>query len=367
MRHSCGRWAAGVLAAVCVLLAAAAAFVWAADPCFYVRLPKGGRGVFFNERYQNAGLLRHARADTVVLGTSMVANYRPSQIQAVFDGLAVKLTVPDGYMSEFDTTLSAVFRTHPPRRVLFGLDPNILIRDESGLTGALPEYLYNDDPLDDARYFLNRDTLYYGIYSLLTLRGGGGTALDDAFTWDGDIWWNHMTALDNYDRPAVSQEQLPAEAYLENAQANLAVICRWAETYPDTKFDIFFPPYSLLYWDKTIRQGETEAVFAALELACGMLTQQDNIRLHAPLLDAEIVTNLDYYCDYIHCSGEADALVLERIADGTCLLTAEDAEEKLAGWREFVVNYDYDQLWTDAFWWKWNIDHGAPVVWQPGS
>ena len=72
MRHSYGRWAAGVLAAVCVLLAAAAAFVWAADPCFYVRLPKGGRGVFFNERYQNAGLLRHARAEAdVVIDTSL--------------------------------------------------------------------------------------------------------------------------------------------------------------------------------------------------------------------------------------------------------------------------------------------------------
>ena len=71
------RWACGLLAGVLVLLIAAGAVVWAADPCFYLRLPEGGKAVAFNERYQNAGLLRQAQADTVVLGTSMVANYRP--------------------------------------------------------------------------------------------------------------------------------------------------------------------------------------------------------------------------------------------------------------------------------------------------
>ena len=63
------RWACGLLAGVLVLLIAAGAVVWAADPCFYLRLPEGGKAVAFNERYQNAGLARQAQADTVVLGT----------------------------------------------------------------------------------------------------------------------------------------------------------------------------------------------------------------------------------------------------------------------------------------------------------
>lgn len=367
MRHSYKRWACGLLGGICLLLAAAGGFVWAADPCLYLRLPESGRAVFFNERYQNAGLLRHAQADTVVLGTSMVANYRPSQIEAVFGGRAVKLTVPDGYMSEFDTVLEAAFRAHPPQRVLFGLDANILTRDESGLTGALPEYLYNANPLDDLRYFLNRDTLYYSAYALLARHQGGGTPLDDAFTWDAGIWWNHMTALENYDRPEPAAEAAAADAYLENAAANLAVLCRWLEAHPDTEFSIFFPPYSLLYWDKMNRLGETDAVFAALDLACRTLLPYENVRLYGFLMDEEIVGNLDYYCDYIHCSGEADGLVLEKIRAGESRLTQENMEKTLANWREFVVHYDYDQLWTDEYWWAWNIAHGAPIVWQPGG
>ena len=49
--------------------------------------------------------------------------------------------------------------------------------------------------------------------------------------------------------------------------------------------------------------------------------------------------------------------MLEKIAAGECQLTEENLEETLANWQTFVVNYDYDQLWTDAYWWAWNIAH----------
>lgn len=357
MKNRYQRWACGLLAGLCLLLLACGAFVWAVDPCLYYRVPE--RAVFFNERYQNAGLLRHAEADTVLLGTSMVANYCPSQVEAVFGGSAVKLTVPDGYMSEFDTILAAAFRVHPPKRVIFGLDANILVRDESGLTGALPEYLYNANPLDDVQYLLNRDTLYYSGYALLAARQGKGTATDAAFTWDDTVWWNHMTVLDNYERPDPVEEALPAGSYLGHVDANLAVIKEWVTAHPDTEFDVFLPPYSLLFWDKMARLGETDAVFAALERACGTLLQYDNVRFYNFLMDADIVTNLDNYCDYIHHSSEAAGLVLEKIRAEECLVTAENWRETLANWRDFVVHYDYEPYWTNTYWWAWNKTHGG--------
>ena len=80
----------------------------------------------------------------------------------------------------------------------------------------------------------------------------------------------------------------------------------------------------------------------------------------APFLAREdIVADLDNYTDYIHCSGEADQLVLEKIAAGECQLTEENLEETLANWREFVVHYDYDQFWDERFWIQWNAEHAA--------
>ena len=356
------RWACGLLAAVLVLLAACAAVVYIVDPCLYYRMPDKWEPVFFSERYQGAGLAKNVPADTVLVGTSMAANYRASEVGETFGGSAVRITIPDGYLSEFDQVMDVVFRSQTPKRVVFALDLNILVRDESGVTGAMPEYLYNDSLLDDAKYLLNKDTLYYSLYVLMTNRWGGGQTLDESFTWDEGIWWNHMTALENYTRPDIAAQSADAGAFRENAARNLAVVEGWLRAHPDTEFDIFFPPYSILFWDKTARLGQTEAMLSALEQACHTLLTYDNVKLYGFLLDREIVENLDNYCDYVHHSGAVCRRILEKMAAGEDRLTAENTEKVLANWQDFVVDYDYEKFWDESFWWKWNETHpGVPT------
>ena len=359
MKRAYRRWVCGLLAALLALLAVCGAIVYVVDPCLYYRIPDRWQPVLFNERYQMAGLARNVEADTVLVGTSMAANYRSSWIEETFGTPAVRLTIPDGYYSEFDQVLGVLFRAQDPERVIFGLDVNTLIRDESGVTSAMPDYLYNTNPLDDIQYLLNKDTLYYSAYTLLENHWGQGDTIDEGFTWDRDQWWNHMSALDNYDRPAVAEETLPADAYQANVSANLAVAMRWVTEHPETEFDFFLPPYSMLFWDKVTREGRTDAVLSAIRQAAETLLAYDNVKLYGYLMDGDIVTDLDNYCDYIHHSGEVcrEILSMLRAEDGR--LTEENLEKTLASWRAFVVDYDYDQFWDEDFWIQWNEAHPA--------
>lgn len=72
------------------------------------------------------------------------------------------------------------------------------------------DYLYDDDSLNDARYLLNKDTLYYSLYALMSQRWNAGETLDTGFMWDDTVWWNHMEALDEYERPEVAAVSMPA-------------------------------------------------------------------------------------------------------------------------------------------------------------
>lgn len=83
MKATCRRWFCGLLAGLLVLMGLCAAVVYRVDPCFYYRLGEEG-GAFFNERYQAAGMIRSVPADTVLMGTSMAANYRASWIGDTF-------------------------------------------------------------------------------------------------------------------------------------------------------------------------------------------------------------------------------------------------------------------------------------------
>lgn len=131
MKNPYKRWACGLLAGLLLLLVIHGGIVYAVDPACYYRMPGQWQPVFFSERFQMAGLAKNTEADTVMLGTSMVANYRVSQLEETYGESAVKLTIPDGYLSEFGQVLDTVFRYHQPKRVIFGLDANVLIRDEA--------------------------------------------------------------------------------------------------------------------------------------------------------------------------------------------------------------------------------------------
>lgn len=191
------RWSCGLLLTLLLVLGACAAVVYWVDPCFYYRMPKDRAPVFFSERYQTAGIVRNNAADVVLLGSSHDGKLPGQQGGSGIWRNGPRLTIPDGYYSEFDEVMTLLMRTHPPERVLFAMDANILTRSPAGVTGAMPDYLYDDDSLNDARYLLNKDTLYYSLYALMSQRWNAGETLDTGFMWEtrsGGTTWRRWTS-----------------------------------------------------------------------------------------------------------------------------------------------------------------------------
>ncbi|MGM9661965.1 MAG: hypothetical protein ACI3WR_02605 [Oscillospiraceae bacterium] len=336
-------WFIRTLCLCLALLLLCVGLVFGADPFYYYRWDSGGDGVFFNERYQNAGIARNSGADTVLLGTSMVANFRASYLEDAFGGTAAKLTYPDGRFSEFDQALQTVFRHGTPERVLFSLDLNILVRDESGLASELPLYLYDENPFNNVNYLLNKDALFYSAYVLYCRAAGEAVPCDEAFAWDKSAGFSTNFVLASYTRPPQSAKPLAYGAYRKNVEKNLSYVVSWAEAHPETEFIVYIPPYNILYWDKTARNGETEAVFGALEQCFETLTAVENIRL-CQFLDLDIVTDCSYFNDYIHFSGLGAQRVLEAMESGEYDVTAENMAETLEAVRALQADYDYEAL-----------------------
>ncbi len=336
-----------VLAGILACFGALTLLLSTEDPFFVL----GGIGeeetaLFDNQRYQMAGLIRHQDYSAVVMGTSLVANYRASWFTQGTGEQTLKITFPDGWISEFDTALRLAFRTHPKlNRVYFGLDPNILVRSDSGRTVELPQYLYNQNPLDDVEYLLNADTYETALRTFLRRRSEEAVTLDDAYVWDGahDFSWDD--ALRGYARPEINPAPLSADAYLGAAEENLDVVCAWLEEHPNTQFIIWFPPYSILYWDKMTREGTADAILTAGEYAAGRLLEYDNVSLHS-LMYCMPMTNLNYYTDHVHCSGDVTAWAAQALMNGEFRWTREDYRTQLADLRQFVKSYDYEILFN---------------------
>lgn len=336
-----------VLAGVAACFGAMLLLVSASDPFFILSgVDEGEVAVFDNQRYQMAGLIRHQDYSAVVMGTSLVANYRASWFTEGLGEQTLKITFPDGWISEFDTALDLAFRTHPDLdTVYFGLDPNILIRPDSQRTVELPRSLYSVNPLDDVEFLLNADTIQSVAQFYFQGRGAGAVPLDEAYVWDGAYRFSKEDAIAGFGRrPEQSGDILPADAYLAVADGNLDVVCRWMEEHPDVRFVFWYPPYSILYWDLRTREGSAQAILTAVERAAQRLLSYDNASVYSFLQAEEIITDLDNYCDHIHCSGAVTRQVAAGLMDGAMRLTPENCRERMDELRRFTSQYDYDSI-----------------------
>lgn len=335
---------AGSLTCFCLL----AGLLAAADPFFVLRgVREGDTARFDNQRYQMAGLIRHQDYSAVVMGTSLVANYRASWFTQGLGEETLKITFPDGWISEFDTALELAFRTHPDLdKVYFGFDPNVLVRSDSRRTVELPRYLYNINPLDDVEYLLNAETYQEALRGLLRRDSGEQVPLDEAYVWDGRYTFTREVALKTYYRPDV-QGMLPDDAFLPAARENLAVVEGWFQAHPDVEFVLWFPPYSILYWDRATREGTKNAILTATQYAAQRLLEYENVTLHS-FLSIPAISDLDNYTDHIHCSGELTSWVARNLMAGEYRMDQAGLADYFAQLRAYVESYDYEALFPAA-------------------
>ena len=339
------RWAAAVLGMFLILCALCAGAVRTVDPFFHYRDPDPEGEVWFDQRAQGAGLLRSQTYETVFMGSSLAANYRPFWFDVFYDTSTVKITFPNGGFREFGQALDYACSRQDVKRVIFGLDPNLLSRSPAEEPDQLPLYLYDDDPWNDGQYLLNKDALLRSAYVVLKKAQGEVQSIQDAFVWDGNVFFSRQLALAGYTRPEETGTALPPDAFRENCAAHLAAVTGWLERYPDIQFIFYFSPYSVLFWDRADRLGETEAVLAMLEEATQTLLAYDNAELQFFMGDTEIITNLDNYADHIHVAGRVTYRLAEAMPTGKYRLTEENRRETLDALREFVIHYDYDGIY----------------------
>lgn len=346
MKSGKKRWAVGLLAGFLAGLSFCALTVRVVDPFFHYHAPDPEGEVWFDERYQAAGLLRSQRYETVLMGTSLAANYRPFWFDVFYDTSTVKVTFPNGGFHEFTQALDYAYARQNVKRVIFGLDPNILSRPASQAPDQLPDYLYDDNPWNDGRYLLSKDVLLRSAYAAWEKARGETRPLQDAFLWDGTLYFEKELALGSYERPEIAAKPLPADAFLKDCDENLSVVRGWIEAHPDTEFVFFLSPYSILYWDKMQRLGETEAVFAMLRRTAETLLPYENVDLQCFLTDTQVITDLDNYADHIHVAGRVTYAMARAMPGGEYRLTGENYRRRLDALHTFVVNYDYEKIFA---------------------
>lgn len=271
------------------------------------------------QMYANAGIARHYAYDSVIVGSSVTENCLPSEYDAALGGRFIKLCMNGGTARDHAKMLDMAFRYHDLHRVIYGLDLFSYSLYYTNQRDKTPDYLYDSALYNDVFYWFNQDVWLSAIPDALRRTGtpDQNSARDTMYFWDPPQLpeAGELISLAHLDRPVPEQaDSTDAAAFArQNLENNLLPFIR---AHRGTQFDIFFPPYSLLYWADQLLRGNFDACMAQKLLLIEALLEEPNVAVYDFQTRKAWVCRPDLYYDLIHYISPVNSAMAEAIARG---------------------------------------------------
>ncbi len=333
---------------VCILLIVAALVIYV-DPFFQYHKPLADFPYLVdNQLSQNPGMAKNMSYDSVILGSSMTVNFNTNWFEELMGLDTVKLNYSGAYPKDQANIMERIFSSdNQVKAVFLGVDVMTYTGGVDETKYPIPEYLYDDCVWNDAEYLWNKDVLLN--YILRPLADPEKTDLATVYqSWWTDEYYNIQWVMHNYEPPAKVEEETPADAYKEGVRANLETnIIPFIEQNPDTTFYLFFPPYSILYWNDVIQENHLEATLEEYLFIVQETIGYDNVRVFFFPNQEWIVTDLNNYADYTHYHRDINRYMTECFADGACeIKNRNQMEEALEEVRAMIDRFDFEGLFS---------------------
>ncbi len=333
-----------------------AALVVLVDPFFHYHGPIPGFPYLVdNQLSQNPGMAAHMEYDSAILGSSMTVNFQTDWFRELMDLDTIKLSYSAAYPRDQANIMEILFKSPNNqgdkriKKIFLGVDVITYMGGVEETKYPIPEYLYNDSYLDDIKYVLNKDVLLN--YVLRPLADPDPTDLSDVYaSWWTEEYYSETWVLHNYVSPRQEEQELAADAYLRAVEENLAMnICPFIEENPQTEFVIFFPPYSILFWNDVLKENHLEATLEEYRYIASRLNAYENVEVYFFPDREEIICDLNHYADYSHYHPRYNRYMAECFADGTNRVAKEGQpgrgiDEYLAHMRKIVEEFDFEEL-----------------------
>lgn len=354
------KWCISFLLTYGIVIFAIAAFVAIVDPYFHYHKPIEGFSYLEDKGdYINDGISKNFTYNAMITGTSMTMGFDVKEADRIFGKDFVKVYfLGEGFKRINDNLISAIQHNPDLKFVIRGVDTLWFVTEENELgRDEYPEYLYDDQIWNDVYYLLNGDVLFDDAIPVIvrTIKEGmqTQTVLQDENIQPETNAENESADHDEtikYDRPPKDIKVVEAEETAEffdildrNLEKNVISTIR---ENPDITFYIFFPPYSICWWD-SLNQSGTEVLKRRIDMeqyAIEKLLEYENVHLFSFFNNFELICDFNNYGDEIHYSDQVSSQILTWMAEGEYELTEDNYLDYIDEITEFYCNYDYDAI-----------------------
>lgn len=351
------QWAYCVIGVYLLLLCITVVCVCIVDPYFHYHAPVEGMAYVMDEaEYVNDGIAKNFDYDMVITGSSTTRGFSTVTVDELFQAKSVRLTFLGEGFRRVNDNLQTVIKTHPELKlVIRGVDTLFFVTEEDWLGyDSYPEYLYDDYMWNDVYYVLNGDVLCGKVFPeiMRTLRQEPAQGFD-AYIDKYGVTEGKESVMAAYERPEKEKrivDDTETKQMLLTLDKNLQQnVINIMEENPDITFYLFFPPYSILWWDQYNQYGREvlERRILMEKYAIEKLISYENVHLFSFTSNSEWICNFENYCDSVHYTKDANTQILKWMRDGEYELTQDNYMEYIDSITEFLCDYDYDALFEN--------------------
>lgn len=293
------------------------------------------------QRYLSLGLAKNMSYDTILVGSSMSENFKVSKINEILNCNSVKLSLSGGTPYEIKNMMKMAIDTRQVKTALVCIDTYMYNNEVNFHRDEFPGYLYDKNPFNDVKYLLNKSVIddaklleQYNLESKESSYDLNNLYLDK----DGTIY-SYDKVIGAYDADIYSDirdgeledDYIRVNSYLRDSKTfkvmersfksnTLSII----KENPDIKFKLFYPPNSILFWNREALQQQHLMFLDFKKYIYEQVKELPNVELYDFQDIKEITFNLNYYKDSSHYSAEVCDVMLKRMADKTDMVTEEN-------------------------------------------
>lgn len=334
-------------------LSVVAGLVYIVDPFFQYHKPiEGFPYIVDHQVNMNPGLAKNMEYDSILLGSSMTVSFNTDWFQECMGLKTQKLSYNGAYPKDQANIMDIVFdvKGDSVNQVFLCIDELNYSGDVDQTKFEIPKHLYDNYYFNDVKYLFNKDVvLDYILRAVADPKDKSDWNMIYKPWWQDEHYQKAIVLM--YYEPSPEAEVAPdADVFLERIEANLDTnILPYIEAHPETTFTIFYPPYSILYWNNVCREKRLDVVIEKYRYMTERLLEYDNVEIFFFQNEEEIICNLNNYADYTHYHGRICRYMVECFANGERRVTMDNLEEELDRLYRLVANYDYEAIWDDWY------------------
>lgn len=369
------------LLVIAILLLLCGGAVIVIDPFMHFHAPLSGLEYpLKDERYINDGIQRHYDYSTMITGTSMSQNMRPSLWEDLTEDKAIKTCYSSASFYELSQSMErAISYNTELKTIISSLDPSMMATDSKEVSyEGIPTYLYDDNIFNDVNYIFNKDVLLKCLAVINYTRAGNKTTdLDTYGRYDIYHSFGKESILKTFTRaekidaelaepqpetaesqpadpqPETAENQLePADSQLKISKSMLDIAAtNLEENYlslirknPDVEFKFFIPPYSVYYWDNLSRKGMLDNTIEVEKYVMSELLKEPNVEVYAFDDLVDVTNNPNRYMDMLHYDGEMADYILKAVAEGQHKIELKAVEQYFDNVLAYYNNLDFEKF-----------------------